>query len=240
VAAGGAEDEDDPRVERGKELGRWLGYTIAFEALGFGLAFAGGNLVHGVWMRASGASLDDDMPLWLTLALALVVGGLEGASLGSGQWLVLRRRFANLSGSSWAGATALGGGLAWALGMGLGGRVFTMPPPLWLMATLMVVSGLIFGGLLGGAQWLVLRRHVARGGRAWRWPLANAVGWTIGLLAVYAATSFIDESTPVLVTVLITVPAGATMAIVPALVTGLTLRDLPPGRRLGKESKLRA
>lgn len=216
--------EEDPRVTRGKELGRWLGYTILFEALGFGLAFAAGNLIHGIWMRASGAGLDEDMPLALTLALSIVVGGAEGLSLGTGQWLVLRHRFDDLRWCAWAGATAVGGGLAWALGMSLGGRL-GHPPPMWLLAFLLLASGLVFGAILGAAQWVVLRRHARR---SLRWVAANAAGWTIGLLATYGAASVIGESTHTLMVVVISLAAGATMAIAPALITGITLRALEP------------
>ncbi len=227
-------EREDPRVEQGKQLGRWIGLMLAFEAVGFALAFALGNLVHAAWMRASGATLEDDMPLVLTLGLSLVVGGTEGACLGTGQWLVLRRRFERLRWSAWAGATALGGGLAWALGMGLGGRLTTMPPP-WLFGVLMIGSGLIFGGLLGGCQWLALRRHAARSGA---WIGANALGWTIGLLAAYLASAVIDEPTPVWQSVAIGLAAGATMALVPAVLTGRVLRGLSPAN--GLSSKIRA
>jgi hypothetical protein len=216
--------DEDPRVTRGKELGRWLGFTILFEALGFGLAFAAGNLLHGIWMRASGAGLDEDMPLALTLAISIAVGGAEGLSLGTGQWLVLRHRFGDLRWGAWAGATAIGGGLAWALGMSLGGRL-GHPPPMWLMALLLLASGLVFGAILGAAQWVVLRRHARR---SLRWVAANAAGWTVGLLATYVAVAVIDESTDTPVVVLISLAAGAIMAIAPALITGITLRGLEP------------
>lgn len=214
--------DPDPRVERGKELGRWIGAMIGFEAIGFGLAFALGNLVHAVWMRATGATLDDDMPLALTLGLSLLVGAAEGLCLGTGQWLVLRRRFEQLGWIEWAGATACGGALAWALGMGLGGRL-SQTPPVWILAVLMVASGLIFGGLLGASQWLVLRRHAPRSS-AWIW--ANSLGWMIGLLATYLASAAIDDSTPVALTVAIGLAAGASMALIPAWLTGLVLRRL--------------
>lgn len=200
---------------------------IGFEAVGFGLAFALGRLVYGLWLRHSAGGVEGDLPLVLTVGLSLVVGGVEGASLGTGQWLVLRRRFPELRWSAWALATALGGGLAWTLGMTIGNSL-SAPPPVAVQILLLPVLALSFGGLLGACQWTVLRgiSGVERGGL---WIAANAVGWALGLVAAFVAVALVQEGTPWSVMVVIAVLAGAAMAWVPAELTGRTLSRIGRG-----------
>lgn len=106
------------------------------------------------------------------LPRARPVGGrLEGACLGLAQWLALRRVFPRLPLRHWATATALGAALAWVIGMGAGSHAPSLPPPAPVLAAIVVAAGLVLGGLLGAAQALALRRHIAGVGR---WILASA------------------------------------------------------------------
>ena len=81
---------------------------IGFAAVGFGFAFALRRLVYGLWLGQSAGGVEGDLPLVLSVGLSLVAGGVEGASLGTRQWLVLRRRFPELRWGASALATALG------------------------------------------------------------------------------------------------------------------------------------
>lgn len=197
---------------------KWIATMIGFEALGFGLAFGLGFAVHSLALR--GAPAGSELSPAATISLAMLVGAIEGTVLGTGQWLVLRRRLPALRWRAWAGCTAIGGALPWALGMGLGSSM-TSVPPAWLMAVLFVVSGLLFGGLLGACQAVVLRSHLDV---AVRWVMANAVGWMLGLSATYAVSAVLDESSPFVLALVLGLAAGATMAVAPALATGLVLR----------------
>jgi hypothetical protein len=196
----------------------WIAAMLGFEALGFGLAFGLGFSIHSLALR--GAPAGSELSPTATIALATLVGALEGTVLGTGQWLVLRRMLPNLRWRAWAASTAIGGALAWALGMGLGSSM-TSVPPAWLMAVAFVISGLLFGGLLGGCQAVVLRRHLDVAGH---WVVANAVGWMLGLSATYVVSAILDESSPFVLALLLGLAAGATMAIAPAFATGLVLR----------------
>ncbi|MFV8754553.1 hypothetical protein ACNOYE_28735 [Nannocystaceae bacterium ST9] len=206
-----------------RELGLWVALMIGFEALGFALAFAIGAGIHAAWTRAAGLPADADMPLLATIALSLVVGGVEGSLLATGQWLRLRHRIAELRWSSWAAGTGLGGGLAWVLGMSLGPHV-PADLPTWMIPVLVVSSGMIFGALLGSCQWLVLRSHVDRSGL---WIAANSIGWMLGLIAVYLGMA-LDVAGPAAIAV--SVLSGAVMAITPAVLTGVVLRRIAPMR----------
>lgn len=203
---------------RARFLAGWVGTMLGFEALGFGLAFSLGFAIQALVLRDAPAGTE--LSQLGTVALALLVGAVEGTTLATGQWLLLRRRIAALRWRTWAGATAVGGAIPWALGMALGTSIETAPPA-WLIAVGFVASGLVFGGILGACQALALRRHlpIAR-----RWIAANALGWMVGLAATYVASAMIDEHSPVALALALGLTAGAAMALLPALLTGLVLQ----------------
>ncbi len=197
-------------------LGRWIGAMLVAEAVGFAAAMTLGRGVIAVFGEPVGASGE-----LLTVGLAGLAGAVEGACLGLGQWLVLRRSLAGLRWRAWTGATALGGALAWMLGMSAGTHgPETMPAP-WVVAAILVVSGLTLGAVLGGAQAWVLR---GRAGLAGWWVAANAFGWLVGLLFAYAGVAVTTAAMSATLSVVILGVSGAAMAIAPALATGLVLR----------------
>lgn len=196
-------------------LGRWIGATVIAEAIGFAAAMAIGRGVYA----AIGGEPKGLAGGALTIGLSLLVGAVEGACLGTGQWHVLRRVLPEVRAGAWIMATATGGALAWILGMSAGPRVHPISPG--ATALVLVASGLLLGGVLGGAQALVLRR---RRGLAQAWVLASAMGWMFGLLFAYAGVAALpdDGLTPSAMGLLGV--AGAVMAVLPALATGLVLR----------------
>lgn len=193
-------------------LGPWIAATVLAEALGFAAAMAIGRGTYALLGAQAFGPLAE-------LALSLVVGAVEGACLGAGQWRVLRRRVPAVGASAWIAATASGGALAWMLGMAVGPRL-EPPGSSAALAVLMIGSGLVLGGVLGGAQALALR---ARPRLARRWVPASAVGWALGLLFAYAGVAVLpgDGLGPAAIAVLAL--AGAAMAVLPALATGLAL-----------------
>jgi hypothetical protein len=78
----------------------------------------------------------------------------------------------------WIIATATGALLAWLIGAAV---VMSLPEDQAFEDSLplFMALGPVLGALLGGCQWVVLRRHVS--GAGW-WVVANAAGWGIGLL----------------------------------------------------------
>jgi hypothetical protein len=204
--------------ERARFLARWIATMLGFEALGFGLAFSLGFMIETLVLADAPAGTELARPA--TIALALLVGSVEGTTLATGQWLLLRRCIPALRWRSWAGATAIGGAIPWALGMALGTSLEAAPPA-WLIGVGFVVTGLVFGGILGACQAFVLRRHLPLAGR---WIAANALGWMVGLAATYAASALIDEQSPIVLAVVLALAAGAAMALLPALLTGLVLQ----------------
>ena len=101
-----------------------------------------------------------------------LAGTVIGASLGIAQWLILRRFIAR------AGWWVLASIVGLAVGFGVCSAVlfaddFAQDVGFAIAGA---VAGTVIGAALGIAQWLVLRRHVARAG--W-WVLASAVGVAI-------------------------------------------------------------
>jgi hypothetical protein len=168
-----------------QEIGKWLWLEWALATL---IGYVVGSLlallvaVPLAYAAPSG---------WLANAAGgAVIGGITGAA----QWLVLRRsRVAYNSRSTgpwWVLAGLLGGLLGLALGAALGDLLapaLTSPPADRAAAANMIplstalataVSGLLFGLMLSGAQWLALRFPARAGG--W-WLAANGLGWMLGL-----------------------------------------------------------
>lgn len=208
---------------RGRALWvRWAGFTALGELVGFAAPALAGVLITRAVSGLEGAA----GPL-LTLLVLVVAGSFEGAALGYAQWLVLRRVIPAITWRAWTGATAGAGVLAWLLGMlpntlqdaaglGLGALI-----GLWVL----VAPVILFS--IGVAQWLVLRRHVAR---AWRWVPANALGWLLGLAATFAGAALIDAAMPAALAVAIGVASGVLMGLVVGLVTGALLVRIADSR----------
>ena len=130
-------------------------------------------------------------------------GLVIGASIGIAQGLVLRRRI----------------GLGWwvlvsSVGFGVGkvlGEAWTQGIP---GAVGHGLSGAVIGASIGIAQWLVLRRHVARA--EW-WVLANIGAWVVGWSLISVA-----EGSAGLSTVMIYVVGGVGAALA-GIITGIAL-----------------
>lgn len=188
-------------------LGRWIVVVTIAEALGFVLPAVTGAL-------ATGAG-------WF-VPLLLAAGAVEGAALGAGQALVLRRRVPHLNRAAWIWLTAAAAVVAYAAGLvpSTFADVWTTWP--WpAQAGLIACLAVVLLGSIGTAQWIELRRHVRRA--AW-WIAGTAVGWLIGLGVFFAiAPPLWHEGQQLGETALIGVVAGLLMATAMATVTGLTM-----------------
>jgi hypothetical protein len=205
-------------------LGRWIPVVALAELVGFAVP-----AVVGV------ATVDS--PVAVSFPALLAAGAVEGAVLGAGQAVVLRRCLPALAVRRWVALTAAGATVAYVLGL-----LPSATAP--VTATWPVVLLALLGGLgavpllvsIGGAQWLELRRHVDRAGR---WVGVTALAWLLGLATFLAvATPLWQPGQAAPVTVVVGVGAGALMALVMATVTGFglvrllrrgTIAPPPPG-----------
>lgn len=217
--------------------GQWIAANMVAEALGLG-----GTLLIGVALFTHAAPLLGAVAVAL---LGVILGAcLEGGVVGTAQWLVLRQALPELSWRSWAVATAIGAGVAWAAGMlpstladllapasGAGGGPGATVQDLsgWALYGAAAALGLVAGAILAVAQWWVLRRYVPR---ASVWLPANACAWAVGMALIFAGVGFIPASgvTPVSAALLIAcvIAAGAAVGAIHglALIWLLRARDL--------------
>ena len=122
------------------------------------------------------------------LLIGLLSGAILGTSIGTAQWLLLRRRTPVTA--AWIGGTVIGGMIGMALGMWLeptdplvstvrdatrDAAVLVIP---WRVAWQTSVAGALFGVGMGAAQWWVLRLYARSAG--W-WIFTNGVAWMIAL-----------------------------------------------------------
>lgn len=150
----------------------------------------------------------------------LILAGLgEGAVLGAAMSWRLARRIPDLDRRAFAVLSAVGGAVAWALGML---PVVTLEGWAEWPVPLVVIAGIILGGALlasiGVAQWIELRRRLAG---AWVWILATAAAWCVGLGAFFAiAPPLWAEGQSLPLVLAIGALGAAAMAISMAAVTG--------------------
>ena len=189
---------------------RWTVATLVGETLGFAVPAAVGALAYGL-----GA------PDPATIPLAVAAGAAEGAILGFAQSRVLRQELSGFVPRDWVAATAAAAMLAWAVGMSLGVYAESLPTAVLVVA--LILAPVVLLGSVGGAQWLVLRRHVAR---AWRWIPANALAWLLGLVVPFAGMALVDEGDPAALVLAVGIASGLGMGLVVAAVTGKALVDL--------------
>ena len=193
-------------------LRRWVAIVTVGESLGF----AG---PAGV-----GALLFDEASVVFVPTL-LAAGLVEGALLGGAQWLVLRSELPRLGLGRWAGSTAVGAALAYAVGL-LPSTLYETWSGWPVVAQVMffVAVGAPLLVIIGTAQWVELRRHVPR---AQRWIVGTAGAWAAALTVFgLISTPLWQEGQSVALRVLIGVFAGLVMAVVMAVVTGLVMRGL--------------
>jgi hypothetical protein len=128
----------------------WVAGGMLLIGLGYGIAEA----IHPL--------LGEQVALAIGFCIA---GGLAGAATGAVQWLVLRQFGVDTRG--WIAASGIGMAISMPIAILI--AVTTRPQPGILL------GGPLVGGIVGLAQWLILRRHVAQAG--W-WVLASALGFT--------------------------------------------------------------
>lgn len=210
---------------------RWVAANALGEVLGLGVS----ALIGLAFFPAlgEGAGL---LPALAVAAVAIAAGtAVEGLTVGTTQWLVLRRPLPGITWATWAGATAAGAGIAWTLGMlpstllslnQEAGQAPAAEPSALVVYALAFGMGLVLGPVLGFAQWLVLRRHVAGAGL---WMPANALAWACGMVLIFVGVSAVfDRGGPsgIVFAILCLAMAGAVVGGI----HGLALVRLVKGR----------
>lgn len=187
------------RADEGHLYTGWVAANGVGEAIGLGTTFVLG------WAVAATLEAMTGVPAILAGALLAIALGvvLEGVVVGLAQERVLRDRLAGLPRGRWTLATAVGAGLAWAMGMipstvvsltagNAGGEPMPEPGPA-VRYGLAIVMGLVTGPILGVAQWMVLRRVLSH---AWHWLWANALAWAVGMAVIFIGMDLVPWTGP--------------------------------------------
>lgn len=181
----------------------WLTIVTVAEVLGFAVPALLGALTA-------------EAHIGLAVPVVVLGGVAEGAMLGWGQAIVLRRAIGNFPAPRWIGYTSAGAASAYLLG--------TLPAAVggsWVVAAVIALPLLLS---IGTAQWLVLRNLVPW---ARHWIGVTAGAWLAGLTVFLAfATPLWQPGQPLTLTILIGLAGGLLMAATVAAVTGLALRTL--------------
>ncbi|MGW3960622.1 hypothetical protein ACWED2_12435 [Amycolatopsis sp. NPDC005003] len=199
---------------RGRRLAwTWFPVVTAAEFLGFAIPAVTGALTA-------------DGPTLVSLPALLLAGAAEGAALGAGQALVLRRAIPALNTRRWVAATAGAASFAYLAGLSpstWAADLVSWPPLVLWPAAAVLGTALLLS--VGFAQWLILRRHLARSAR---WIFTTAGAWLLGLAVFLSVTMPLWQpgQNPAL-TILIGVLGGLVMAAATSAATGVALRRLP-------------
>ena len=147
--------------------GFWLWWVLA-SAVGLAVLGLMGWDVGGAVAEAEGGAVG--------IAVGFAVrGAVAGASVGTAQWLVLRRQVSPAG--WWVLASTVGYAVAFAVLVPVFGAE-AVPEAVGEVVGFSV-RGAVAGASVGIAQWLVLRRQVSRAG--W-WGLASYVGFSVTLV----------------------------------------------------------
>jgi hypothetical protein len=180
-------------TKAGWEWNVWFQWILA-NAIGETIGLGGTFVIGGLLLL----NVQKTMGVVPAAALAVLAGTfIEGITVGTSQWLVLRGPIKSMRWYVWVLATAIGAFIAWTLGMIPSTFMFSgadsagaAPAPIsdLMIYVLAAIMGFVLGPILGVPQWLVLRQYLPRAG--W-WVLANALAWMVGMVIVFVGTNFI-------------------------------------------------
>ncbi len=171
----------------------------------------------------------------VVLILMLTAGVIEGTLLGLFQWSVLVQKFRDIPRKEWLRYTILAAVTGWFLGTlpslffipaseSVDGKTTSIGlDNMILYALLSIGAGLLLGALFGLFQWFSLKKHV---GKAYRWIMANSLGWGAGLGWIYLFASLPDESTGLAFNILMGISGGSLAGLSVGAITGLYLVKL--------------
>lgn len=204
----------------------WVGVMAIAELIGLGIVLIAGAIINWLGMESS-------------VAVFHLVGLLEGIVLGMAQWLVLHRYVKHIK--AWVVVTAIAAMLAWLIGLQISAlMVFSITLDTTLTAVMkaqtllkgVFLLGAWVGGVLGFAQWLVLKSHIRR---AVLWIVANALAWALGLVVAFMMVGMMHSNHFSLETALAGTATGLTMGAVVGAITGVALIWLLKPRLLRRD-----
>jgi hypothetical protein len=129
----------------------------------------------------------------ISFLVAVASGVIEATLVGLAQWWAMHPWFPMIQRTSWWLATLIGALLAYGMGylpstlMSLGeqttqSQASVAEPAQWIVLLLAAGLGAAGGAVLSFAQWLIMRKKVAR---ASLWIPANILAWLVGMPIIF-------------------------------------------------------
>jgi hypothetical protein len=167
---------------------RWVGANGIGEMLGLGLTLAIGAIVI-----TSLSDQQNSASILVTFLVATACGAIEATIVGLAQWWAMHPWFPMIQRTAWWIATLMGALVAYMLGylpstlMSLGEQTTqsqapSAEPAQWVVLILAAGLGIVGGAVLSFAQWIVMRKKVAR---ASLWMPANMLAWMVGMPIIF-------------------------------------------------------
>ncbi|OGN96991.1 MAG: hypothetical protein A2Z71_07435 [Chloroflexi bacterium RBG_13_50_21] len=167
---------------------RWVGANGIGEMLGLGLTLAIGAIVI-----TSLSDQQNSTTILVTFLVAVASGAIEATIVGLAQWWAMHPWFPMIQRTAWWFATLIGALVAYVLGylpstlMSLGEQTTqsqapSAEPAQWVVLILAAGLGIVGGAVLSFAQWIVMRKKVAR---ASLWMPANMLAWMVGMPIIF-------------------------------------------------------
>lgn len=204
----------------------WVGVMAIAELIGLGIALVGSAIVNSLGMGSA-------------VVVFHLVGLLEGIVLGVAQWLILHRYVKRIR--AWIFVTAIATLLAWLIGLQVSALLVfstTLNPALTAATKAQIfLKGVLFlgawvGGVLGLAQWFVLKAHIRQ---AALWIVANAFAWSLGLVIAFVMLGMVHTQPSSLEAALAGAATGLTTGAVVGAITGIALIWLLKPRLLQRD-----
>lgn len=168
----------------------------------------------------------------LQLLVVVFAGAAGGFLLGYWQWRVLRLKFPKMPAREWIGYTMAIAMLGWLLGM-LPSLLLTLgnapiPPrpvesPMVLILVGAMAMGLFLGAMFGLFQWFAFHKYARE---SIQWVTGNSLGWGLGMMFIFAAATWPDESTPLSGIIAAGIVGGSLAGLSVGAITGIYLNKI--------------
>lgn len=209
----------------------WLKWIINYslgELLVIGVATTVGRLI-----MVEFADFMSQSPGYVAPIFMIVIGLIEGITIGYLQWRSIRVLAPGMKLFPWVIATVASTVFSWML-------IFR--PTIFLIAFFVdfgfaseyysliytLLAGATFGGIIGFAQLFILRRYYKH---AFAWLFSTVMGWMLSFLIVYLSISFIKEAHGLFNGFIIILFACMFSGLVQGLTTGTSLHYFMSLRR---------
>ncbi|MFD0997764.1 hypothetical protein ACFQ21_00535 [Ohtaekwangia kribbensis] len=196
-----------------------MNYSIG-ELMGIAAAAAIGRIMFMNLSNDNG-----DYTSLFPFTILLIAGAAEGFIIGYTQWKSISLLVTNFKPVAWILTTTIAVIVGW---------LSILPPSVVFIAFLSSfdligdyhsmlytgLAGLAFGGIISTPQFFIIRKHYRH---AETWIMANAIGWMLSFMVLYAALSVFTHTTSFIFNVLVIILSCIVSGAIQGIITGTFL-----------------